>query len=236
MGSEVVRRAVAAGKRVLWLAHRTELIAQASEAIRLAIGQPVSTDLTAPFAQVYVTSIQTLLAGKARPEVDILACDECHHIVAAEWSSVLSEYSSARILGLTATPTRLDEVPLGTGFGQMVNAVHYSELLRAGHLVDCTVYSPQQRLEKGIAMEPVDAYRRYADGKRGFVYVRTKAEADELAQSFAGAGIPAASITDATPKGERASRIDGLRDGSLRVLTNVYTRRNLRCWRATVVT
>jgi len=225
MGSEIVKRAVAKGKRVLWIAHRKELISQAAETLSFAIGQEAATDLRVMFSPVLVASIQTLLACADRPKVDLLVVDECHHIVADEWKRITDHYSYARILGLTATPTRQDEVPLGVTFGSMVNAVHYSQLLREGHLVDCTVFSPPAKLEKGIALEPLVAYERHAKGKKGFVYVRTKAEAEELAETFTAAGYPAAAITDSTAKKKRAAMIKELNDpgGELLILVNVYT-------------
>jgi len=226
MGSEIVKRAVDKGKRVLWLAHRTELIAQASATLSAAIGLQViqvTGESGSLFGQVFVASIQTLIASGDRPEVDLLVIDECHHIVADEWKTLAEDYSDTRILGLTATPTRLDNTPLGVLFGQMVNAVHYSQLLREGHLVDCLVFSPARKLDKGIALEPLDAYRKHAEGRTGFIYVRTKKEAEELAKEFTAAGIEARAITDSTRARDRAEWVEGLRTGEIRVLTNVYT-------------
>ena len=222
MGSEVVTRAVKAGKRVLWIAHRTELIQQAAATLQHAIGQPVATT-DAPLAKCIVMSIQTMLASDTFPACDLLVIDECHHIVADQWSEVLAHYKSARVLGLSATPTRLDEKPLGVVFGSMVPATNYGELLRDGYLVDAIVHAPNRRLEKGIALEPLAAYEKHTKGKPGFVFVRTKAEAEEQARQFTEAGYPAAAITDSTPKGKRKELIAQFRAGELTMLCNVYT-------------
>lgn len=212
MGVEIAKKAKAKGHRVLWIAHRRELIKQAKETLEKG-GAP----------GVLVESIQTLLATNERPEVDLLVVDECHHIVADEWKKLVDHYSYARILGLTATPTRLDQVPLGVTFGSMVAAANYSDLLASGYLVDCTVFAPARPKDKGLAMEPVEAYRKYAAGKCGFVYVRTKSEAKELAESFNYHGISAATITDSTPKKERKELIELLAVGELKILVNIYT-------------
>lgn len=225
MGSEIVKRLVAKGKRVLWIAHRSELIEQAAEALSMAIGQTVSTTLCAQFAPVIVCSIQTLIAADKEdwPKDVVLVVDECHHIVAPQWRAIPDHYHYTRILGLTATPTRKDEIPLGVVFGQMVNAVHYSELIRQNYLVDCTVYAPAYKLDKGIAMEPLAAYEKHLKGKCGFVYVRTKLEAEDLAVEFTAAGVPSAAITDSTPGKIRTQRLKDLKSGKLLVLMNVYT-------------
>ena len=222
MGSEMVARAVKGGKRVLWIAHRTELIEQAAETLSLAIGQPVATT-DAPLAQVIVMSIQTMIASDTFPACDLLAIDECHHIVADQWSEVLLHYKDARVLGLTATPTRLDNKPLGSVFGSMVSATNYGDLLRQGHLVDAIVHAPNRKLDKGIAMEPLAAYELHTKGKPGFVFVRTKAEAEEQARLFTEAGYPAAAITDSTPKKRRKELIAQFKARELTMLCNVYT-------------
>jgi superfamily II DNA or RNA helicase len=211
MAVEVIVKALKKGHRVMLIAHRKELIEQAKNTLE-----------NAGAGACLVESIQTLLSRNERPEVDLLVVDECHHIVADEWKKLVDHYAYARILGLTATPTRLDEVPLGVTFGSMVNAVHYSELLADGYLVDCSVYAPPKPIQ-GLALEPLEAYEKYASGKRGFVYVKTKAEASELARKFCDAGFPAAEVTDATPKKLRAQRISDLKNGELKILVNVYT-------------
>jgi len=39
--------------------------------------------------------------------------DEAHHAVAGQWTQVLAAYPQARLLGVTATPERLDGRGLG---------------------------------------------------------------------------------------------------------------------------
>lgn len=225
MGADIIRRLAKAGKRILWVAHRTELISQAAETIEAIAGVKVfkiDSPAAPPFGQIFVGSIQTLLANGARPEIDLLIVDECHHIVADEWLKLAQYYSKARVLGMSATPTRLDEKPLGVFFGSKVDAVHYSELLKSGHLVDCVVFSPSETISNGLAADPVEAYKKHSPGQSGFVFVGTKKEASVVADRFSEAGIPATTITDSTPKKQRAQRIEDLKNGKIKLLVNVF--------------
>ena len=98
-GSAIVERAVAKGRRVMWLAHRTELIEQTAKTLH-GFGLPVGVvaassawpiDASAP---VQVCSIQTLLAREYRPHADLLIWDECHHASesAPAWATLLAAY------------------------------------------------------------------------------------------------------------------------------------------------
>ena len=97
------------GTRLLILAHRAELIAQASAKLdaagvlhgRIAPGAPWM-DLP-----IQVGSVQTVARRLGSlPRFDLLALDEAHHAVAGSWAAVLDAQGGARVVGLTATPQR----------------------------------------------------------------------------------------------------------------------------------
>ena len=57
--------------------------------------------------------IPTLAKSESkRPAADFILWDECHHVQAKGWRTVLDSYPEARLLGLTATPQRGDGKPL----------------------------------------------------------------------------------------------------------------------------
>ncbi len=111
-GKTTMGAALARDRRVLWLAHRRELIDQAAtrlrdqEGLRVGVICPGFTpDL---FAPVQVCTIQTALAREIRPEADLVIADECHHYAKSNetWASFLDAYADKLHLGLTATPER----------------------------------------------------------------------------------------------------------------------------------
>ena len=235
IASDVVRAGVAKGKRWVWLAHRTELVGQAAEALTrlgLEVGAVAAGSdwPERPGAPVQVASIQTLLARSHRPEADRIVWDECHHCAetAAEWSSLLAGYPAARVLGLTATPERADGSGLAPLFDRLVVGASVRALTLAGHLVPCEIVRPSRWLrdsgETGnpLSQEPLDAYREHTPGQSCILFARSVEAAEAYADQFTAAGIRAVCVTQRTGRVERAAAVEGFKRGHIRVLTNVY--------------
>jgi DNA repair protein RadD len=227
MGVEFVSRAVRAGRRVLWLCHRDELQTQAAEAIGTEVGaehvgiygEPSEPD-DPPL--VTVATVQSLARG-GTPEPSLTILDEAHHYQAAQWGEVARRYPVSALLGLTATPERADGRPLGDLFDGMIVAAHYSELIAGGYIVPCRVQVPVIALDSGtIAQLPLQAYREYGEGRSGFLFSESIESAEQHAADFRAAGIPAACISERTPRSERRAMVAGLASGVWRILTNVY--------------
>lgn len=232
---EVISRAVERGKRVPFLAHRTELIAQCYKTMRAAglhVGAisaklPELADASAP---VQVASLQTLLARGSRPPADLIVIDECHHISegAEYWSSILDAYAGVRVLGLTATPERSDGMGLAPIFEDLIQVIGVRELTEFGTLVPCEVIRPSMYLkQKGVtgnvlAIDPVEAYFKHVDGQQGFVFGATVPECQDYARRLEERGIIARCVHAKTPSDERAAILDGFLAGRVRVLTNVF--------------
>lgn len=221
--STVIKR----GGRAVWIAHRRELIQQAARQLRQILGQldvgviAPGFDLE-PFARVQVATVQTLLARKDLPPADVLVLDEAHHYVAADWARLAKAYPNADVLGLTATPERQDGKPLGDLFESLIVAASYSELLTDGHLVPCRVYQPPEKLRDGLAQDPLEAWKRYADGSRTFLFCSSVERAYELAEQFRQAGITAETIEAKTNTRDRDQILQRFASGETTVLTNVY--------------
>lgn len=220
MGSEIVARAALP---TIWITHRDELIDQSAAALErvgcrvgvFAAGRMESLD-----SPVIVASWQTMLVrGDACPPAELAAIDECHHAGADEWGQVVRRYP--RRIGFTATPQRGDGRALDL-FERLVVAAQYSELIKAGHLVPCRVFRPDQDMSPNLAQHPLEAYQRHAAGKRTIGFARSVELAKEYAAEFSAAGFPAASIDANTPAPERERLIDEFRRGALLVLWNVF--------------
>lgn len=194
--------------RAVWVVHRRELLQQARDVLDAAGLLHRVTPITAQSSE--------------RPRASVIVFDECHHYAADEWRTIADVYPSALRIGLTATPERSDGRALGDLFDRLVVAAQYSDLIRNGHLVPCRILRPESGLERGLALDPVDAYRKHAADRSGFVFVPRIEEARALAERFTAAGIPTAAIDAGTPDAERDAAISALRSGELRLLTNVY--------------
>lgn len=117
--------------RTCFIAHREKLIEQAANRIEQFIGCRPNIEKAAQRASVagdvpVVASIQSL-AREARLErfprdaFSLIVVDEVHHGVSATYRAVLDYFTGAKLVGLTATPDRLD----GAALGQILDSVAY---------------------------------------------------------------------------------------------------------------
>jgi DNA repair protein RadD len=140
--------AIAKGKRVWLLGHRAEILTQISDALyMLGIehgvfeGGQQDTDATIIVASI-ATMARRLDRYKDTPP-DLLIVDEAHHAVAGSWRKILNAFPTARILGVTATPERLDGRGLGDVFQTMIIGPDVAELTRQEYLVPAVAYAPE---------------------------------------------------------------------------------------------
>ena len=142
--SEIVRRIVAAGKRVLVLAHREELLNQAAEKIETLTGcmtaleKGTQTSLHS-MAPITIASVQTLsrerrLQAFDHDHFDAVIIDEAHHALSPTYRRIINHFQS-KYLGVTATPDRGDKKKLGEIFDSL--AFEYSTItaINQGYLV-----------------------------------------------------------------------------------------------------
>ena len=123
--------------RVLFVAHREEILSQAQDTYRrltpnVSLGRYTGKEKTLD-AQFLFASIQTLsraahLRQFKRDEFDYIVIDEFHHASAATYRKVLDYFRPKFLLGLTATPERTDGGDLLSLCGQ--NLVYRCDLGR----------------------------------------------------------------------------------------------------------
>lgn len=224
MGEELA----CAFRSVVWLAHRRELIRDASERLRaqlgaLEVGVIAPGEPSSPYSRIQVATVQTLLARDLRPEAELVVFDEAHHFRANDWSKVSEHYGRALHLLLTATPERQDGKSLGDIADDMVVAASYSELLSANHLVPVRVFRPAEILGSNLAQDPVDAWEKYSDRSPGFAFHPTREIAHRITARMLERGIRAATIEQGTHARDRQEAIEAMRVGELDCINNVYT-------------
>ncbi|PRQ01230.1 DEAD/DEAH box helicase family protein [Enhygromyxa salina] len=115
--------------RVLFVAHRRELLIQARSTFRrvfptasfgLFVGDATQLDAQFVFASVQkLTRPRTLEA--LRPDAfDYVIIDECHHAAADSYRRLLAQLAPRFLLGLTATPERADDADVASLFDDHV--------------------------------------------------------------------------------------------------------------------
>lgn len=148
--SSIILNAVSKGKRCIFLAHRKELIEQCSRTLdNLDVNHGIIKgvnkknpryDLNNP---VQVASIQTLINRSHWP-ADLIVIDEAHRSCAKTYKDLVARYDeNIVLLGLTATPYRMDGKPLGEMYNALVEVITAQELIDDGYLIDPSVFGAQ---------------------------------------------------------------------------------------------
>ncbi|MFH5927055.1 DEAD/DEAH box helicase [Roseomonas xinghualingensis] len=238
------------GRRVVILAHRVELIRQASNKLTDAGVQHgiIAPNFTpTPRDLVQVASVQTLARRLEDPRYappDLIVIDEAHHSVAGQWAKVTAAYPKARLLGVTATPERLDGRGLGTiaggVFDAMVEGPSVGDLTKMGFLSPARVFAPADgpdlsgvRTRGGdydaaalagamggmrVVGDAVEHYAKHCPGQPAILFSPSVAHAETMAAAFRAAGWRAVAASGASPPAERDAAIKGLGTGTVQVL------------------
>jgi DNA repair protein RadD len=167
IAAEIIKRA--RSQRVVFIAHRNELLTQARDKLRsFDIGGGIikagRDKDQRPQALVQVCGIQTLHARAVRaksmelPPAQILIIDEAHHVRAMTYQTIISAYPDAIIIGLTATPCRADGRGLGNVFEAMIECPQIPELIEQGHLVKLKIFAPPPPDLRGVQVMSTGDY------------------------------------------------------------------------------
>lgn len=142
--AKVAEDQVAAGKKVLILAHRDELLEQAADKIGSVTGLRCAKEKgwetsAGSWYRIIVGSVQTLMRDKRLSrfppdEYGTIIVDEAHHALAASYQKVLGYFSSANVLGVTATPERNNMQCLGQYFDSLAYEYSLAKAVREGYL------------------------------------------------------------------------------------------------------
>jgi len=157
--SYIAKSAAAKGSRVLILAHRDQLIKQASRKLDdNGVQHGIIMAGFTPNARrlVQVASVQTLVRRIEKMKAvgvgfDLIVIDECHLSAAKSYMDVLAAWPEARVLGVTGSPVRLDGKGLGRhaggSFDTMVQGISIKELIDQGYLVKPAVFASKQQID-----------------------------------------------------------------------------------------
>ncbi|ADV44886.1 DEAD/DEAH box helicase [Bacteroides helcogenes] len=241
----VVREALHRPDSRIWIvAHRRELVEQIEATIaRYGIDRENGA--------VKVMSIQWLsrhwkeMEGKP----DLIVIDEAHHSLADTYMELWRKCPDARMLGMTATPCRLNRKGFTGLFDTLITSWSIAEFIGKGWLsvfdyVSIRANSREQRLIDTLKKRGADgdyqvkemnellnrqpsierlyaSIERYARGKKGIVYAISIAHARRIAAYYSTRGVEAVAIDSKTPAIERKRLVDDFRQGRIKVLVNV---------------
>lgn len=252
------RHLIEKANRVLFLAHREELLSQTVEKLamidpQITAGIEQGRNICPPEAQVMVASIATVkkLERVARwsplSNITLIIIDECHHATSSTYLEVLhaiSRHNTRRhLLGITATPIRMDGENLSLIFDRLSYRIDMPALIDLGYLCPIRGYTIQTNTS--IANVPFDgdgeydqdklataidnlarnqaivkSYLHYGERRPAIAFVANVAHAEHLAAEFRRNGIQAQTVSSRLHKDERRQILDDYQRGQISVLTN----------------
>jgi DNA repair protein RadD len=250
VAAQIIERAVAAGKRVLVLTHRREILKQTS--LKLSGGNfehgliqaGLNVDLEYP---VQIASIQTLWARCMRtdkvplPAANLIIIDEAHHVAARTWRKIVEAYPNARRIGLTATPCRSDGRGLGNYFTKIIEGPQIPELITGEWLVPTIYYVPVDPDLRGVQTrqgdyvvsqladrmnrddlvgDVVSNWHRFGERRKTLVFCVDVAHSVHVKNEFVNSGVRAEHIDGSTPKPDRDAALARLASGEIELITN----------------
>lgn len=221
------------GGRTLFLAHTQELVNQAADTFRnlwpeVTVGRYMEA-IKEPDAHVVCGSVQSValhLEDFREDAFSYLIVDEAHHAAADTYQKILAYFHPAFTLGLTATPERTDDnraildIFKNTAHKlDIQTAVEIGELvpircIRIHTNIDLTrvrfnsVQYNIRDLESKIYVPErnrliVDTWLQYVRDKRTVVFCASVRHAEQIAELFRQAGVPAAAVSGGMKPAER---------------------------------
>lgn len=245
MAASVIHGAMAKGNPVIFLAHRKELIDQPSKMLdSMGIDHGVIKAKHwrhRPHLPVQVASVQTLQKRGLRPPAKIIIVDEAHRTRAMQYEEIFEDYPDALILGLTATPVRLDGRGLGHIFQSMVKVTSVSALIESGRLcmprlislpapdmsdveVSHGEFNGRQasaKIDGRIIGNVVEHWLKLAKDRTTIVFAPNVEKSREIVERFVSAGVRAAHVDGSMGERERGLILSQLATGEIKVVSNV---------------
>lgn len=233
--SEIIRRTTHNKNNVLFLVHRKELIDQIRNTLQ-------SNDVDMDF--VTLGMVQTIVRRLDKTVVpSLIIIDESHHVLANSYKKIIAHFSTALVVGFTATPVRLNGGGLGDINDILIEKVTAKWLIENNFLSPYKYYAPEivqtdtlnikrtgefdmsglddQFNAKMVWGDVIRHYQKLAPGEQAILYASSIYQSEKMAASFNAVGIRSAHIDGKTPKTLRDDIIKRFREGEIKVLCNL---------------
>ena len=246
--------------RILFTAHREEILRQSLRTYRSVLQNAnFGTLWVGNFApenevdyehlfvsiSMFNSRFESLFSQLPPDYYDYIVIDEAHHSQADSYRKLFSHFHPQLLIGLTATPERMDGKDLRPDFGGRISAeIRLPQALQAGLLTpfqylcvtddtdlsDDSLWNGQRyvidRLADKLcvpdrAQHIVDALHRYLADEytcRALCFCVNKKHADFMAEQLQKYGFGAQSLTSDTPQSQREQLAKDLRNGLIHYL------------------
>lgn len=251
IAAEIIHGAMAKGSDSMFLAHRKELLDQCSNrldewSVEHGIIQG-NHPRWRPKRLTQVASVDTLRnrikSKRWQRQPSLFVIDEAHRSTAPSYMMILEWAPDAVVLGLTATPCRLNGRGLADIYDEMVIVAQPSELVEEGWILEPVVYAPENPELVGVHVRGGDfvekelqiavdkpkliggIVRTYLEivgrGKRSVFFASGIAHSNHIKEELEASGIRAAHLDGKTPKLQREATLAALKAGEIEAIANV---------------
>jgi len=238
--------------RVLFLAHQKELLLQAERSFQKVnpawqTGFYIGSDRTVTeTTEIVFASVQTLAQKRhldrfATDQFDLIIVDEFHHAAATSYRKIIDHFTPRFLLGLTATPDRMDgadvyaichhnvafqmhfTAAIAEGFLTpfhyygIHDTIDYSQIRRIGRTYDASELEHRQ-LDREVADNIYHSWEKYRQTKT-IGFCSSIKQAEYLAQVFRDKGTTTFALTGQTTN--RAKYMQAFEQGEIDVLFTV---------------
>jgi superfamily II DNA or RNA helicase len=236
----IVKRGLAQKKTVLVVAHRRELLAQARHHLeRMGVRREVIGGDGSP-----VQVLGIAIAVKRAAPADYILIDEAHRAAAATYLKLVAAHRHARVIGFTATPTRLGGKGLQDAFDELITVSSIPRLIKKGVLSKPVCFTDKESLlpnllnlskshgdylvsqlfsrvsTRHIVGGIVENIKRHARGDRVLLFAVNRKHARICADQLNEGGVLANYADGEMPDKERDAAIEAFRAGRVQVLCN----------------
>lgn len=216
-------------------------------ALGLRVTMEQSTNRADRTADVVVASVATMRGDRLRSWspgfFGLVVCDEAHRSTSDMYSEIFAHFSSAKLVGQTATTDRADGVALGNVFETVAYEMSMLAAIRDGWLVplrfktaitdfdakalrtlagEVTAGSVEAEIARSGAMhEAANTLAELAEGERTVAFLPTVASSKAFVAELLARGVPAEHVDGTTPEDMRNEMFGRFKAGETRVLSNV---------------
>ena len=233
----------------LIISHRKELVEQAVASLskdgiyRQEIGIIRANEVAHPNRTIQVASIQSLIR-RDFPKAGLVIIDEVHHAPAETYRKIIEHYKNSIILGVTATPIRIDGKGFRHIFDVLIQGPSVSDLTLKKYLCPYKLYAYNQpRIDtesirtfrngdysidqlvnivtkSEVKADLVKTWKTHALGKRTLVFAVDVELSKQYAQLYNDAGYKAEHLDGKTPQDQREKILARFKAGKTLIICN----------------
>lgn len=235
-------------KRVLFIAHRDELLQQARSKLLMywpqadiGICKAAKNDIN---HQIVIASVQTIsrprrLAQLKAHKFDILLIDESHHASSKTYERIIKEIGASLVVGFTATPSRTDKkkLPFTTTFSRSISTMqagNYLSKITARRILTGSNINSVKISKGDFDVEELSfqintnhrndliakTYCKYARDRKAIVFASNVKHAKDLSTAFNARGIKSDYVCGDMKPAKRMATLKKFRDGRITALFN----------------